>query len=162
MRWVVVAVLLAGCATRTIVVAPGMVSGHAAELKRDGKATIYTMGSRADIHAKDKVEVYVDDGGVQRRQRATLGELAAGCEDAASPSCIAQRVVDQRVTVRHEHHVDEDRIAKAVGFLAVGGLIGYCLAECQDESTVPRALGITAAAVGAAGLLLLLMANIGH
>lgn len=161
MRWVVVAVLLAGCATRTIVVAPGMVSAHAQELERDGKATIYTMdGSRADIHAKDKVEVYVDDAGVQRRQKATLGELAAGCETDAT--CLAQRVVDQKLTIRHEHHVDEDRIAKAVGFLAIGGLIGYCLAECQDESTVPRALLITGAAVGAAGLLLLLMANIGH
>lgn len=163
MRWIVLAALVAGCATRTIVVAPGMVSAHAEELKRDGKATIYTMdGKRADIHGKDKVEVYVHDDGVQHLRKVTLGELAAGCEDVSAPNCIAQRVVDQRLTIRHEHHLDEDRIAKAVGFLAVGGLIGYCLAECQDDSTVPRALGITAAAVAGAGLLLLIMANTGH
>jgi hypothetical protein len=164
MRAIVVVVALAGCATRTVVVAPGVVANSASELRDHGRAVVYAMdGKQAEIHTKDRVDVYVREGAdLQKPYSLTLGEIAAGCESGQNKgSCIVERVVDQRLVVRHEHHVDSDLVAKGVGLLAIGGLTGYCLAECQDEGSVGRAFGYTAAVVGGTALLFVLAVALG-
>ena len=164
MRGIVVAMALAGCATRTVVVAPGVVANSARELRDRGRAVVYAMdGKEAEIHAKDRVDVFVREGGdLQKPYSLTLGQIAAGCESGQNTgSCMVERVVDQRLIVRHEHHLDSDVVAKGVGFLAIGGLTGYCLAECQDEGSVGRAFGYTAAVIGGTALLFVLAVALG-
>lgn len=156
MRRIAVLVAVAGCATRTVQVAPGVIAGGAPDLHTYGHAKVYAEdGKVTEIHAKDSVEVHVrQEGELQIPMKLTLGEMAAGCE-VDHGDCIAWRVVDQRVVVAHDHHLDSDRVAKAVGFGAVGGLIGFCLSECQDEGSVGRAIGYTAIGIGAFGLLVI-------
>jgi len=147
----VATIALTGCATRTIVVAPAELARNATELSRDQRAVVYTLdGKPAEIRASERVAVSLRDGDVQKPVTLTVGELVAGCErDAALPNCAAARIVGDKATVRRERSVDGDLIAKGVGFAAIGGLSGYCLAECQDQSSVPRAFGY--AALGVAG-----------
>jgi hypothetical protein len=137
-------------------VAPGIVAVGASDLRTHGRARIYADdGDVITIHAKDRVDVHVRDGDLQVPRSLTLGDIASGCEQP-NGDCLALRVVEQRLVVRHDHHLDEDVVAKGVGFLAVGALIGYCLAECQDEGSVGRALGYTGAAIAGTTLLFLL------
>src|SRR6185503_475692 len=109
MRAVLVVLALSGCATRTVRVAPGVVAAGASDLATYEHAKIYAEdGKVTTIHAKDSVEVLVrQDGDLQVPMRLTLGEMAAGCEQP-NGHCVAERVVDQRLVVRHDHHLDED------------------------------------------------------
>jgi len=156
MRRVLVLLAVSGCATRTVRVAPGVIAVGASDLNTYGHAKVYAQdGQVATIHAKDSVEVLVrQEGDLQIPMKLTLGEMAEGCE--LGNECIANRVVDQRIVIKHDHYLDEDVVAKGIGFMAVGGLIGFCLAECQDEGSVGRAVGYTAAVIGGTALLFVL------
>lgn len=159
-----VVLALTGCATRTVVVAPGVVANSAPELRTSGHAVVYSMdGKQTTIHADDRVDVSVRIGeNLQNKQSLTLGEMAAGCDVDRKNGCVAERVIDQRVVVRHEHSLDSDLVAKGVGFIAIGGLAGYCLAACQDgEASVGKAFGYTAAVVGGTALLFILAVALG-
>jgi hypothetical protein len=158
MRAVPVAIIaLAGCATRTIVVAPAELARNATALSRDRRVVIYALdGKPAEVRANERVDGFLRDGEIQRPVTMTVGELVAGCEaGSASPGCAAERMVGDRAKLRRERSVDGDAVAKVVGFGAIGGLAGYCLAACQDESSVPRAFGY--AALGIAGFTLLFL-----
>lgn len=162
MRGILVAVTLTGCATRTVVIAPGIVALSATQLRENGRATVYSMdGNEAEIHDHDRVDVHVRDGDLQTARTLTLGEMATGCETEPRGACLAERVVDQRLVVHHVRSVDKDLVAQGVGFLAIGALTGYCLAECQDDGSVARAYGYTGVAVAAAALLFVLLATLG-
>src|SRR5688572_17451965 len=150
----VAVIALAGCASRTIAVAPSELARNAATLARDQRAVVYALdGQPAEIHASERVTINLRDGDVQRPVTLTVGELVAGCERDAAPSCAADRAVGEKAMFRRERRLDSDIVAKGVGFAAVGGLVGYCLAACQDDSSVPRAFGYTALAIAGVSLL---------
>ena len=163
MRGILVALALTGCATRTVVIAPGMVAASAAELHDNGRARVYAMdGQETVIHDHDHVDVHVrEEGALQTSRSLTLGEMATGCETEPKGACLADRVVDQRLEVHHVRSVDKDLVAKGVGFLAIGALTGYCLAECQDDGSVGRAYGYTGAAIAGVALLFVLVVALG-
>lgn len=160
----IVALALAGCATRTVVVAPGVVANSAVELRSSGRAVVYSMdGKETTIHSDDRVDVFVRYGdNLQKATSLTLGEMAASCDTERKGSCLAERVVDQRLVVRHEHSVDSDLVAKGVGLVAIGGLTGYCLAACQDgDASVGKAFGYTGAVIAGTALLFVLAVALG-
>ncbi len=158
------ALALTGCATRTVVVAPGVVASSAPELRTTGRAVVYSMdGKQTTIHADDRVDVSLRIGeNLQSRRSLTLGEMAASCEIDRKGNCLAESVVDQRLIIRHEHSLDSDLVAKGVGFIAIGGLAGYCLARCQDgEASVGKAFGYTGAVIVGTTLLFVLAVALG-
>lgn len=153
---------LSGCATRTVIVSPSVVSNNAADLRTSGRAVVYAMdGKQTTIHSKDRVDVFLRIGdNLQQATSLTLGEMAAGCETGRD--CPAERVVEQRLVIRHEHGFDSDVLAKGVGFLAIGGITGYCLAVCQDgEASVGKAFGYTGAVIAGTALLFVLAVALG-
>ncbi|HEY5927586.1 MAG TPA: hypothetical protein VIV11_38140 [Kofleriaceae bacterium] len=148
-------VLLAGCAVRTTTATPSQLAAHAPAFTQDGHAELVRSTGNVRVSAEEQVTVRLQEGdGLQRTATMTVRELVDGCNlDGPDQGCLARRAVEEPVLRHRERRVDDDRVVKLVGFSAIGGLVGYCAAECQGDGDLERGFAYTAGFIG--GTLLL-------
>jgi hypothetical protein len=153
----VVLVLVAGCAVRTTTATPSELAAHANAFTQQGRAELIRGSGNVVVSADETVTVRLEEGdGLQRTATLTVRELVAGCKlDGADEGCLARRAISEPVLKHRERQFDDDQVAKLVGFSAIGGVIGFCAAECQDEGSIARGFAYTAAFVGGFALLFL-------
>jgi hypothetical protein len=155
-------VTLAGCAVRTTTARPSELAAHAQTFAAAGRAELIRSTGNVVISADERVEVRIREGDLQRSATMTVRELVEGCKlDGPDPGCLARQAIDEPVLRHRERKLDSSSATKVVGFGAIGGLIGYCAAECQDDGSLQRGFGYTAAFVGGFVVLSLVAAMLG-
>jgi len=154
--------LLAGCTVKTTVATPSELAVHGPAFTEHGEAELLRSDGNVRVSARERVTVRVRDGDLQHIETMTVAELVAGCHsEGADDGCLARRVVNEPVLRHREQHVDGDRVAKIVGFSAIGGMVGYCFAECQGDGDLGRGFAYVGIAFGGTAVLLLLVSMLG-
>ena len=157
-------VLLAGCMVKTTTATPSELAVHGPTFTQDGRAELLRSDGNVTISADERVTVRVQDGDLQHIETMTVRELVRGCNsEGADDGCLARRVVSEPVLKHRVRTFDSDAAAKLVGISAMGGLVGYCAAECQGDGDLQRGLLYTGGFIGGTlALGFLLMALGGH
>jgi hypothetical protein len=162
MRLAVLA-LVAGCGVRTTTATPSELAAHSRAFTQQGRAELIRSDGNVTVSADEQVTVRLEEGdGLQRTTTMTVRELVAGCNlDGPDEGCLARRAVSEQVLKHKERNFDGDNVAKLVGFSAIGGVIGFCAAECQDEGSIQRGFAYTALFVGGFAALFVITSMLG-
>ncbi len=154
MRIVVLCLLLAtGCVVRSRTVMPVDLAREATSLVANGKATVLAKEGMVEVDADELVFVHLrEDGGTERPVELTVRALVEGCVDGlAAPGCKAGRSAEDQPALKNKRYeFSGSKLATTLTFAAIGGGVGYCVAECAGSGGLERGakyIGIGAAVV---------------
>jgi hypothetical protein len=152
---------LSGCAVRTTTATPSELAAHGPVFVSTGRAELVRTRGNVVVSADERVDVRLRDGDLQRSATLTVRELVEGCTaEGADQGCLARKAVEEPVLRHRERKVDGERAAILVGVGAMGGVVGYCMAECQGDGDLERGAKYTVGFVGgmlALGFLLMMV-----
>ncbi len=155
-----VCLLLTGCIVHRRTVMPIDLAREAKQVVATGKATVLVKEGMVEVSADELVFVRLrDDGGTERPVELTVRALVEGCvESLDAPGCKAGRSAeDQPALKKQRYELSGSKVATTLTFAAIGGGVGYCVAECAGSGGLER--GVKYVGIGAAvviGSLLLL------
>ena len=153
MRIVVLCLLLAtGCVVHSRTVMPIDLGREAKQVVDTGKATVLAKEGMVEVSADELVFVHrrEDDGGTERPVTLTVRALVEGCVAGLdAPGCKAGRAADDQPALKKKRYeFSGSKLATTLTFAAIGGGVGYCVAECAGSGGLER--GATYIGIGAA------------
>lgn len=152
MRIVVLCLLLAtGCVVHSRTVMPIDLAREAKQVVATGKATVLAKEGLVEVSADELVFVHLrEDGGTERPVQLTVRALVEGCVDGLdAPGCKAGRSADDQPALKKKRYeFSVSKLATTLTFAAIGGGVGYCVAECAGGAGLER--GVAYVGIGAA------------
>jgi hypothetical protein len=154
MRIVVLCLLLVtGCVVHRRTVMPVDLARESKAFVDTGKATVLAKEGMVEVSADELVFVHLrEDGGTERPVELTVRALVEGCVDGLDAAgCKAGRASDDQPALdKKRYEFSGSKLATTLTFAAIGGGVGYCVAECAGSGGLEsgaKYVGIGAAVV---------------